>query len=255
MYAPPIPVNTAKRVYHTVRSGETLTSIARRYGVAARGPQALESRHALSPPAGASRSRCGRRLSAKAASSANAGTHASRENRPPPSRRRPFRPCLALNRSSAPRPAAAGCTRAAGERSTRSTGTALHDPPLVHHRDFVREVVDDRDVVGDEEVGEAAPALQRAQQVQDLRLHRDVERAGRLVADDQLRVDRQRACDGDALPLTARELVRVAPERLGRQPDLGEQRLDTLRFSRRRPRRPRGCACPRAGSRRRACAG
>jgi membrane-bound lytic murein transglycosylase D len=35
MYAPPIPVNTAKRVYHTVRRGETLTTVARRYGVAA----------------------------------------------------------------------------------------------------------------------------------------------------------------------------------------------------------------------------
>jgi membrane-bound lytic murein transglycosylase D len=34
MYAPPIPIVT-RRIYHTVKSGETLTSIARRYGVAA----------------------------------------------------------------------------------------------------------------------------------------------------------------------------------------------------------------------------
>ena len=32
MYAPPIPI-TYRRIYHTVRPGETLTSIARRYGV------------------------------------------------------------------------------------------------------------------------------------------------------------------------------------------------------------------------------
>ena len=35
MYAPPIPVNTAKRLYHTVRRGDTFASVARRYGVAA----------------------------------------------------------------------------------------------------------------------------------------------------------------------------------------------------------------------------
>jgi membrane-bound lytic murein transglycosylase D len=33
MYAPPIPV-VMRRIYHTVKSGETLTSIAKRYGVA-----------------------------------------------------------------------------------------------------------------------------------------------------------------------------------------------------------------------------
>jgi membrane-bound lytic murein transglycosylase D len=35
MYAPPIPVNPARRITHTVRKGETLASVARRYGVAA----------------------------------------------------------------------------------------------------------------------------------------------------------------------------------------------------------------------------
>ena len=34
MYAPPIPIVT-RRIYHTVKSGDTLTSIAKRYGVAA----------------------------------------------------------------------------------------------------------------------------------------------------------------------------------------------------------------------------
>jgi len=33
MYAPPIPIVT-RRIYHTVKSGETLTSISKRYGVA-----------------------------------------------------------------------------------------------------------------------------------------------------------------------------------------------------------------------------
>jgi spore germination protein YaaH len=32
MYAPPIPI-TYRRIFHTVKPGETLASIARRYGV------------------------------------------------------------------------------------------------------------------------------------------------------------------------------------------------------------------------------
>ena len=90
------------------------------------------------------------------------------------------------------------------------------------------DVLDDRDVVGDEQVGEAELLLQVAQQVDDLRLHRHVERRHRLVADDQARVERQGAGDADALALPAGEFVRVAVERLGPQPDLAGQRLDPL---------------------------
>ena len=69
---------------------------------------------------------------------------------------------------------------------------------------------DDREVVRDEEIGQAELALQVAQQIEHLRLDRDVERGDRLVADDQLRVRRERAGDADALPLAAGELVRIA---------------------------------------------
>ena len=48
------------------------------------------------------------------------------------------------------------------------------------------------------------------QELQHLGLDRDVERAHRLVADDQFRLDRKRARDADALALTAGELVGVA---------------------------------------------
>ena len=59
--------------------------------------------------------------------------------------------------------------------------------------------------------------LQIEQQVQDLRLHRNVQRGDRLVGDDQARVDRQRARDADALALTAAEGVREALHVLGAQ--------------------------------------
>jgi len=77
--------------------------------------------------------------------------------------------------------------------------------------------------VRDEEVGHPQSALQWRERVEDLRLHRDVEGGGRLVADDELRLDRQRAGDRDALLLAAGEFVREAVHRLGPQADLLQQ--------------------------------
>src|SRR5258706_8588241 len=67
-----------------------------------------------------------------------------------------------------------------------------------------------RKVMRDEDVGEPKPVLKVAQQVQDLRTDRHVQRRDRLVADDELRLDRERARNGDALALAAGEFVRVA---------------------------------------------
>ena len=87
----------------------------------------------------------------------------------------------------------------------------LGDPAEVHDRDPVADVLDDAHVVGDEDVGQAELALELLEQVQDLRLDRHVERGHRLVADDEVRLEDERPGDADALPLAARELVRVAP--------------------------------------------
>ena len=46
------------------------------------------------------------------------------------------------------------------------------------------------------------------EQLEHLRLHRDVERGGRLVGDQDLRLAEQRHGDHHALPHAARELVR-----------------------------------------------
>ena len=72
------------------------------------------------------------------------------------------------------------------------------------------------DVLRDHEQRQPASAAQREQQVQYLRTHRDVERRDRLIADEACGLGCDRAGDRDALPLPARELVRVAmPEALG----------------------------------------
>jgi hypothetical protein len=63
--------------------------------------------------------------------------------------------------------------------------------------------------VRDEDVGEVELLLQLDEQVQHLRLDRDVECRDGLVGDDELRLEHERAREPDALALAAAELVRV----------------------------------------------
>ena len=74
----------------------------------------------------------------------------------------------------------------------------------------------------------AAPccAAQPLEQRDDLRLHRDVERGGRLVGDDQLGLGRERERQHDALAHAAGELVRIVVDAhlRRRDADLGQQR-------------------------------
>ena len=86
-------------------------------------------------------------------------------------------------------------------------------------RDPVADVPHDRQVVGDEQVGEVQLPPQVGQEVDDLRPDRDVQGGDRLVADDQLGAQRQRPRHADALALAAREFVRVAVSVFGSEPD------------------------------------
>ena len=105
----------------------------------------------------------------------------------------------------------------------------LDELAAVHHRDPVAHRAHDGEVVRDEEIREPEVVLEVLEQVQDLRLDRDVERRDRLVADDQLRVERERARDPDPLPLAARELVRVAVREARVEADDVEQLADPRR--------------------------
>ena len=95
--------------------------------------------------------------------------------------------------------------------------------PPRHDDDAVAERAHDLQVVADEEVGEAALPLQVAQKIDDLALHREIERRGRLVEHDELRIEHQRAGDGDALPLAAGKFVREAVQRIRVEPDIDER--------------------------------
>src|SRR5512140_2619021 len=88
-------------------------------------------------------------------------------------------------------------------------GRGLDDPADVHHRDPLADVLDDAEVVRDEEVSEPELFLKVEQEVEDLRLHRYVQRGYGFVGDDQAGIQRQRAGDADALALAARKGVRI----------------------------------------------
>jgi hypothetical protein len=60
--------------------------------------------------------------------------------------------------------------------------------PLLHHDHAVGEVGDDTHVVGDQHDPGVDAVAQVAHELEDLGLHRDVERGRRLVGDEQLRV-------------------------------------------------------------------
>ena len=66
------------------------------------------------------------------------------------------------------------------------------------------------EVVRDEQVRKPKLALEVLQQVDHLRLDRDIEGGYRLVAHDEPRLDRERSSDADALPLAPEKLVRIA---------------------------------------------
>src|SRR5215218_5379178 len=86
-------------------------------------------------------------------------------------------------------------------------------------------MLDHGEVVGYEDVGEVELLLQVLQQVDDLRLDRDVQSRDWLVADDQARVESDGPCHPDPLPLSARKLVGVAIVVLGVQADHLEKLL------------------------------
>ena len=60
----------------------------------------------------------------------------------------------------------------------------LDDAAEIHHGDAMADVLHDREIVRDEEVGDAEFSLQVDHQVDHLRLHRNVERRDRLVGND-----------------------------------------------------------------------
>ena len=118
--------------------------------------------------------------------------------------RRPWRPCPAKGLFS---PTKEATKAVAGCVIDRLAVADLLDDALVHHGDAVRHGQRLALVVGDVDEGDADPLLDGAQLVAHMLAQLEVERRERLVEQQHLGLDRERAGDRDALLLAAGELA------------------------------------------------
>src|SRR5665647_998031 len=107
----------------------------------------------------------------------------------------------------------------------------LDDAAQVHDGDAVADHPGQREVVGDEDVGDPHLLLLLDHKLEDVVADGDIEAGHRLVGDDHVRPEHGGPGDADALPLPAGELVRVAVQVLGGRPQAGlVDRLDDALF-------------------------
>jgi hypothetical protein len=83
----------------------------------------------------------------------------------------------------------------------------LTDTAHIHYRDSMSDVAHYSEIVSNEQIGEPESRLKRHQQVDDLRLDRNVKGTDRLIADDEIWLQSQSPSDSNTLKLTARELM------------------------------------------------
>jgi hypothetical protein len=88
-----------------------------------------------------------------------------------------------------------------GEHGARRT--LFDDASGVHDCNAIGELRDHAEIVGDEDHRGAAVAAALKQQLENLRLHGNVERGRRFVSDDEPGAQRERHRDHYALSLTA----------------------------------------------------
>ena len=85
------------------------------------------------------------------------------------------------------------------------------DTSGVHDGDVICEVANDREVVGNKNHGEVQILSELHQEIEDLRLDRDIEGGYRFVRENQPWFRGERPRYGDPLSLTAREFMRIFP--------------------------------------------
>src|SRR5882724_1364427 len=84
--------------------------------------------------------------------------------------------------------------------------------------------------MGNEKVGEVHLLLQLLQEIDDLRLNRNIQRGDWLVADNKFRVHGQGARDTDTLALPTAKLVGVTVVMILAKAHLTEQFIDAVAF-------------------------
>ncbi len=85
----------------------------------------------------------------------------------------------------------------------------FHTAAVLHHGHRVSELSHDAQVVRNKQQAHVQLVAQFAQQLQNLRLHRDVQRGGGFIGNQQFGARQQGHRDHHALALAAGELVRI----------------------------------------------
>ena len=111
--------------------------------------------------------------------------------------------------------------RMLGVRDDLGRRADLHDAAEIHHRDAVGHDPREREVVRDEQARDLTLLAQVQHQAQDAGAERHVEHRRRLVGHDDVRIQHHRGRDRHALPLAARQVVRMALRDVGRRVQSG----------------------------------
>ena len=86
----------------------------------------------------------------------------------------------------------------------------LNDLPEIHHRDTVSDIANHAEIVRSKEHGQSKISPQRRQEHENLRPHGNVQRRYGLIGNNDPRIERERAPNGDPLALTAGKFMRKA---------------------------------------------
>jgi hypothetical protein len=125
-----------------------------------------------------------------------------------------------------------------GRAKQRPARPELHAAAGIHHQHMIGDAGQQAEVMRDHDDGGVELAPHLVEQLDDLRLHRDVQRRRRLIGDDQRRLEDQRHRDHDALAHAAGKLVRILVEALGRARQCRRVRASRPHAGARRPCRP-----------------
>ena len=93
-------------------------------------------------------------------------------------------------------------------------GRKLNHIAQIHDADSVRNILYNRKVMRDKQIGQLGIFLQILKQVDNLRLNGYIQRRNRFIADYKLRLNSQRSGDTDTLTLTAGELMRETMQKI-----------------------------------------
>ena len=97
---------------------------------------------------------------------------------------------------------------------------SLDDSSQIHDQSALADMLDYGQIVSDEKISDAQSTLKILKQIDDLSLHRDIEGADGLIANDQFRLDCKRPSDADALSLASAKFMWVPTDMRWIQPYL-----------------------------------